>query len=87
MGEACEHDVAEGLGLVHDSIDDVRVLVAVAHAPPTGNAIDQFAAIGKFNQATAGARDWERLGHCLHLRVGQPDMWVALGEPLWFYAH
>ena len=45
--QAAEHDVGHLGELALDRGADMRVVIAVAGGPPRGDAVDQFAAVGK----------------------------------------
>src|ERR1700683_207563 len=53
---------------------NVRVIVAVAGAPPRGNAVDEFPAVAEHDARSEGALDAERRGRGFHLGIGQPHM-------------
>src|ERR1700683_3944608 len=53
---------------------NVRVIVAVAGAPPRGDAVDEFPAVAEYDARSEGALDAERRGRGFHLGIGQPHM-------------
>ena len=46
VGESAQHDVAEIRGLLLNGGRQLGVLIAVDHAPPGGDGIDQFLILG-----------------------------------------
>jgi hypothetical protein len=76
--QAAEHDVGHRLELALDRGADMRMVIAVAGGPPRGDAVDQFAAVGKPDAAALGRGDRKRRRYRFHLRIGQPDMVEAV---------
>ena len=59
----------------------MRVIIAVAGRPPRGDAVDQFASVGKPDAAALVAVTGKRQRRGLHLRIGQPDVVEARRGP------
>ena len=80
--QAAEHHVRHCLELPRDALEDMRVIVAVADAPPRRDAVDQLAAVGQDDAAAVRPHDRQRRRCNLHLAVGEPDVREAMFIPL-----
>ena len=79
---AAEHDVRHRVQLPRHALKNMRVIVAVADAPPRRDTIDQFAAVGQDDAAAVCPHRNQRGWGELHLAVGQPDMRKTLFIPV-----
>ncbi|CFM10567.1 Uncharacterised protein [Bordetella pertussis] len=79
--QAAEHHMRHAVQLLAHRLGDMRVVVAMAGRPPRGHAVDQRASVGQLQQAAVAAHHRQRRRGGLHLRIGQPDMGIALGHP------
>ena len=81
MGETAEHDMGHDLELAAHRRRDMLMIVAVTRGPPRGDAVHQFAAVGKDDAVAAGRHHRKRFAGNLHLRIGQPDVRESVREP------
>ncbi|KAG1244595.1 hypothetical protein G6F65_021714 [Rhizopus arrhizus] len=82
VGASAAPPVRQGVQRRAHRLGDVRVVVAVASRPPRRHAVDQATPVGKLQPAAVAAHDRQRRRGCLHLGIGKPDMWLALGHPV-----
>ena len=80
--QAAEHHVRHRLQLPRHALEDMRVIVAMADAPPRRDAVDQLAAIGQNDAAAVRPHDGQRRRRDLHLAVGKPDVRKTLFIPI-----
>ena len=80
--QAAEHHVRHRLELPRHALEDMRVIVAVADAPPRRDAVDQLAAVGQHDAAAVRPYDGQRRRGDLHLAIGEPDMRKTLFIPV-----
>ena len=72
VGKAAQHHMAEFSGLLLNGGGQLRVLIAVDHAPPRGNRVDQLL-VGGVQIHAVGVDDLIGGGHGFHLRIRIPD--------------
>ena len=72
VGEAAQHHVGELLHLLNDGPVELRVLVAVDHAPPGGHRVDEFPVRGVEVDPLGVGNEVGR-GHGFQLLIGIPD--------------
>ena len=80
--QAAEHHVRHRLQLPRHALENMRVIVAVADAPPRRDAVDQLAAVGQNDPAAVRPHDGQRRRGDLHLAVGEPDVRKTLFIPI-----
>ena len=80
--QAAEHHVRHRLQLPRHALENMRVIVAVADAPPRRDAVDQLAAVGQDDAAAVRPHDGQGRRGDLHLAVGEPDVRKAVFIPV-----